>query len=307
MSAVKLTRLLETHRSFSSENGLENNFGDLYLIKKNRIFSHIRHQALAANFGYSNERNDNYNALPLSQLENVLKTKTIPYLDNISVLDKLAADTQITWEDIRDNLRKNYVFHESCHAVARSLMSAIYTHELSQEKVLQILIEESFANTCEFMAVIDATDPIHRIFYEWNSYTSLFEERTHLERATKEMGDVAVFKFLLLSYLQANFLKTELSDKNLNRMINLSFENSLSDTRQLKTLRYLARITFTLDQRFREITTGFHLRLCGFQKSLSELLNFNALDMIENEKSYPEFMTAVASAALRGSSSSHRK
>ncbi len=294
MNSFKLTRLIEAHHTFRSRLGLEKNFGDSYLLEKNQIYLQIRKGALESGFRYSNERNEAYSALSLSQLENILKTKTIPYLDNFSVLESLPLESNVSWDDICDNLKKNYLFHESCHALARGIFEKIATVSAPEEKILQILLEESFANTCELVAVIDAEDPIHRIFYECNAYTFLFAERTHLKRAFAEMGEAGVFRFLLLSYLQANFLRREMSGKNLERTVKLAFGKMLVDSQQVKTLKYLAKITFTLDQRFREVTTGFHLRLCGFQKPMNELLNFDVLDLLEKKSYFQNILARLA-------------
>ena len=291
MSSLKLTRLIEAHHSFRSDLSVEKNLGDSYLLEKNRLYFRIRKGALENGFRFSNKVNEAYSALPLSQLENILKTRTIPYIDNISVLESLPQKSEISWDDIYDNLKKNYLFHESCHAFARSLFKQLLTHP--EERILQILLEESFANTCELVAVTEAEDSIHRIFYESNSYTYLFHERTHLKKAIAEMGEIPVFKFLLLSYLQANFLKQELDSKNLERTIKLAFEKTLPDPQQVKTLKYLAKITFTLDHRFREITTGLHLRLCGFQKPLNQLLSFDFLELFERKNYFCDFITTL--------------
>ncbi len=298
MSSFKLNRLIEAHHLFRSNLRVEKNFGDSYLLEKNRLYLQIRKGALENGFRYSNEGNEAYSALPLSQLENILKTKNIPYLDNLSVLESLPLKGEVFWNDICDNLKKNYLFHESCHALARSLFEMTIKVSSPEEKILQILLEESFANTCELVAIVDAEDPIHRIFYQCNSYTFLFEERTNFKRAFTEIGETPVFKFLLISYLQANFLKNEMSVKDLERTMKLAFGKTLTDSQQLKTLKYLAKITFTLDQRFREITTGFHLRLCGFQKPLSELLNFDSLDLLEKKSYFQNILSTLTEQAL---------
>ncbi len=298
MSSLKLTRLLEAQVKFTSPLSLSKNFGDSYLVKHNRIFAKIRESVVANGYSYSNKVNEAYLALSLSQLENILESKTLPYLDNVSVLEKINSNAEIFWDDISDNLRKNYVFHESCHAIARSLGSGFFKDVRPEEKLLRILLEESFANACELVAVRDAKDQLHRIFYEWNSYTFLFEECTHLSKAIEDLGAKSIFKFFILTYLRANFLAPETNEKDFSRTLALAFGETISDPKKIKTLRYLSRIGFTLDQRFREVTTGLHLRLCGFQKSREELLNFDFLSVIEKKNNLQDFISSLTSAAV---------
>ena len=95
----------------------------------------------------------------VSQLEWILQKKIIPYIDNTSVLKQLndKLPENILWDDISDNLKGNHVFHESCHAVSRSLINEFYkdpvlkTKNDFQNHTLMRLIEESFANTCELL------------------------------------------------------------------------------------------------------------------------------------------------------------
>ena len=139
--------------------------------------------------------------------------------------------------------------------------------------------------------------------YEWNSYTFLFEERTHLEKAINDMGEKAIFNFLFYTYLQANFLRNEFKEKDLQRILALSFTDVPKAAGSLKTLKYLSKIAFSLDQRFREVTASFHLRLHGFQKPLRELLNFDFLKHFEHDPSLRMFVAKVGAVTFRESES----
>ena len=58
-------------------------------------------------------------------------------------------------------------------------------------------------------------------------------------------------------------------------------------------------MAFTLDRRFREVTTGFYLRLCGFQTPLNELLDFDFMQTLEKRKDYQLMIDSVVSSLLR--------
>lgn len=282
MNGMKLRRLLEAHDSGQPSEGLALNLGDGYLCEKNQIFRQIRKHALKNGFRYSTEFDRDYLALPLSQLNALLTKKQLPYFDNVSVLKKINSQvhSELNWDDVSDNLKRNYLFHESCHAVARSCFHETQESK-SPEHLLRILLEESFANTCELLAVVDVNDPAHRLFYEWNSYTCLIQERVSLNKALEEMGGANLFKYFLFCYLHSNFLKDGLTDSSFQRLVKMVFKDKSLDPKKLKTLRALAKIAFTLDWRFRKVTTGLHLRLCGFQEAFPQLLDFDFMEVLE--------------------------
>jgi hypothetical protein len=313
---LKLSRLLEVHKKFSTPQSLTTNLGDGYLIRHNKVYKNIRMRTLSSGFVLSDDSNPFYQALPLSQLENLLKAKKIPFTDNVSVLKIIENQmpSQFEWNDITDNLKSNQILHESCHAVARE----VFRHSIGQSthresafllsRPLQMLIEESFANACELLAICDVHESAHKIFYEINSYTSLFEERTHLLNAKKQFGESAVLKFLILSYLCANFLHESLDESKLSRLIRLAFANASTqfalntfslEATDLKMLRALSKICFRLDKRFRTVTTSFYLRLSGVSKDFRDVLTLDFLKIFETDLLAKKYLDSLADSALK--------
>lgn len=252
---MKLANLLDQHHKTSQAAGtLSRSLGDGFLCEKNRFYGRARAQALEAGFKFSTEQSNSYLALPLSQLDQVLKTKVIPYIDNVTVLEEIEKKIpkQTTWNDISDNLKGNLIFHEACHAFA-------HTKLIGVEPMLRMLLEESYANTCELLAIVDAEDQIHRIFLEINCYSFMLDDRVHLVNAAKEIGLSSLTRFMLLSYLHANYLRETI---DFERVFALSLDKSV-DTKVLKNLRQLSKIAFKLNPRFREVTTQFYFKLHG--------------------------------------------
>jgi len=291
---VKINRLIEAHLKFE-EQGLPVSFGDGYLMAHNRYFRQIRNAALKIGFRPSSAQNQAYEAFPLLHLEDLLLAKTLPYSNNFAAfkaLPKLQLEA-LTWDDVDGNLKQNFVFHEAAHGAIRTLADRLlgpYKLESqtlpSQRKfVLRMLIEESFANTCELMAIVDLEDSVHRCFFELNSYMNNFEQRTHLKNALESIGESKVIRFLFLAYLQSNFLRSGIDDSQFRLMIQI-VENTAADfspgfskdPKNLKTLRALAKVAFQLSERFRVQTTAFHLRLAGIQTSQQQLLDFDFLE-----------------------------
>lgn len=289
---MKIGRLLEFHQNNQTELGLPKNLGDSFLITKNKIYRDIRKKAVEFGFSYSGSVDENYLALPLSQLEAILKTKVLPYNDNVNVLFQVEQSIPNTtiWDDVTDNLKKNYVFHESCHAVARTYAESLFTKALEpEERILRLLIEESFSNTCELLGIIDVEDNAHRIFYELNSYIFMYDERTQLKKLVAEIGPSAVIQFLMGCYLFSNFLREKMSDSDYTALLKLLKLQSVSASAQ-KIMRSVSRIAFELNPRFRWVTTTFYLRLNGLPVTTDELSKIDLLGLLSRD---PRFLKLI--------------
>ncbi|MBY0553962.1 hypothetical protein K2P97_05505 [bacterium] len=285
---MKLSRLLELHSQNTTKEILPNNLGDAYLYKNNRIYRSIRDQVLKNGFSFSDEMNSAYLALPLAELENILQTKKIPYFNNVDVLKKIEQKKPhvATWEDVRDNLKKNFLFHESCHACARAYYNTDSGH--LKNKVLNLLIEESFANTCELLAVMDAEDAAHRIFYEMNSYTALFELKTEFKNASRDLGFDNFAKIIFFGYLHSNHLHDYIEDRDLKRVVSLTGLkdwSQLSDKQQ-KTIKYVIKNCFQLDETFKQVTTRFYMKLNQVEIEHSDLKKQDYLSEFEQNSAY---------------------
>lgn len=301
-SRLKIAKLLEQQCLNDHSEVLTDNFGDRFLFINNQIYRNIRKNTLKYGFQYSNKPNSSFLSLPLSELENILHFKQIPYVDNVTSLVKLNEKLKgdLNWDEIVDGYRKNYVFHESCHAVARSLGSELKLNaETPQKLCTKTLLEESFANACELLALVDTADRMHRIFYEMNSYTVLFEVRTFLEKLYQEVNPQTVMKFTLLSYLHSNFLRRDLAGPEFDKTLSLAFEG-----RPIKLSRYakdtftsIARTSFTLDLRFRTRTTGLFFKMNGLSGH-KNLLNIDFLSLLEKDSSYHKFISEISKKAF---------
>ncbi len=296
---MKIKKLLELHHKSKVPSALSKNFGDGFLLQNNRIYKNIRLAAIKNKFKFTDDFNPQYQSLPLGQLETILKNKAIPYTDNVTALENLVEQLKdsVSIEEVSDGFKRNYVFHEACHAVIRSASN--FKEDLKslsgqRERCFQILLEESFSNACELLAVIDVQDQAHRVFFEMNSYTFLFENRTHLKKAMDEIGEDVTFKFFVVTYLYSNFLHNGLSTEQLNKIIKLFTKNSVD----IKTLKALSKIPFTLDLNFRVVTTSLHLKISGLDRKPQELLDFDFLDFFLKDKKYLALLDVVTKIAL---------
>jgi hypothetical protein len=295
---MKLFRLLQLD-SAQVEYGLVRSFGDSFLVSHNRIYGNIRREALNCGFTFSDNPDIAYLTLPLTQLNRIMESRIIPYVDNTEVLRSLEirCPRQIDFFEIRENLKKNHGYHESCHGIARHWLGKL----TDQNSRLHLLIEESFSNSCELFGILEAEDAAHRIFYEMNSYTSLFDIRTNLKRACEELGREVMFRFFMLGYLHSNHLFSSYSESDFMKTAIFVTGDSGSrlSAQQLKMVRGLVKVCFTLDFNFRTTTTGLFLKLNGIPALNQDATSSEYLDIIFNG-GYRECLGKLTEIALGG-------
>ncbi|OYZ22884.1 MAG: hypothetical protein B7Y39_07385 [Bdellovibrio sp. 28-41-41] len=293
---MKLARLLELHKQNQTDLGLPKNFGDGFLIKNNILFGNVRQTAVRMGFKYTDQSDSRYLALPLSQLEAILKSKTIPYIDNVTVLADVENKIRnvTVWDDVTDNLKQNHVFHESCHAISRSFSDSIFENEINPENVIfRLLIEESFSNTCELLGIMDAEDTAHRIFYELNSYIFMPDNRSQLKKLVTETGLASIIKFLIGGYLFSNFLHEKIKDADFTQLLELLNLHEQPIAVQ-KTMRSVSKIAFELNPRFRWVTTTFYLRLHGMTVTPESLAKIDFLKLMAQDKRFLALITRLS-------------
>jgi hypothetical protein len=251
----------------------------------------------------------NYSTLPLSQLPFILKEKIIPYYDNVSPLRDIEkrAPRAFQWAEVPP-LKSNTIMHESAHAYARVLriqsggkVEKPTTPVSTRRMILGALIEEAFANTCECLANLEATTPLHDEFLHQNSYImESKKDRALLLRAKENLGHQPFFRLLLLSFLSANFLKTRFSDSDLIRALKLSEAGPKSSP---SLIRSVIRIGMNLDSAFTQFTGSFCFRLMGVQGNIYEFLAFDFMHLLEEDPFYLKWMDALQAGLFDQSTS----
>lgn len=221
---MKLFRLLEQHNRWCPKGSVLEVLGDGFFLEHNSLYRATRRAAIDRGFIFTSEFNPAYLALPLAQLESLMVKKKLPFFDNVTVVREIERQIPRSslWDEVVDNLNRNYIFHESCHAVFRAESAKIFPKALEGEpRVVHMLLEESFANTCEFLGIAEAEDASHRIFYELNSYVLMFDYRSLMKDLIRELGFEMIFRCMLLCYLHANFLFDRLADRTFDRVLGM--------------------------------------------------------------------------------------
>ncbi len=286
--------MLGLHSNNDSLAALSKSLGDSFLLAHNPIYRTVRLQAVADGFSYEISTDTDYLALPLSLLETWLEQKRIFYTDNVSTLVKIESriPQSTLWDEVYDNLKRNFVFHESCHAVARTRSADMFGALSGDPRLIQVLIEESFANTCELLGIAHVEDASHEVFYEFNSYIFIYEIRPLIAELSMQLGFQNVFKMVWLTYLQSNFLYDRLDDKNFKRAAAF-LRIPLNDSQTAKKLKSLLRVCFELNPRFKEVTTGFYLRYAGLVKAKRNINEIDFMKLLEADSRYSDYFDKI--------------
>ncbi len=293
---MKLKKILAIHCESRAQSALSGNLGDAYLLKENPIYRRVRALALQNGYRFQATRFHDYDAFALTQLPRILKTKRIPYCDNVRCLKEVeaAAPGVFLWSELPP-LRANYLLHESAHGVARSLrLKFKIKRKLSKDRelVLQVLLEEAFANACESMANVFCESALDDEFLFKNSY--IMEKapaRKALTECIELIGYEETFKLSFLSFLFSNFLKTNDAFDLFDRVLLIVLDHDQTRIKSLKKkqiaiVKQAFRVGLELDPQFTIFTNGFCLRLMGIKKDLFDLLAFDFLKPFEKGGHY---------------------
>jgi hypothetical protein len=277
---IKLIKILDQHNNFSTKNAnaILDNLGDGFLLEHNKFYKIVRDRIWLLGYTFSNEYNNQFIVLPFTQLEEIFLSQKILLLDNVTVLKNinLKALHLIEWSEIEIGFRKNYIFHESCHVIGREIIS----NSTKQPDLLKLLLEESFANACEFFGMCEANSEVHKIFYESNSYATNFSDQSKIQN---KFGAEKVFKFTILSYLHSNFLNFSYTKSEIKLVTDFVFGEKLTSS-DVQQLQFVAQVAFSLDDNFKQLTRQLHFKLNGLDEADFIQLKQNYLDQVIKSK-----------------------
>lgn len=288
MRAVSLSAALELDAGFAeTPNALPASFGDAFLCKNNFIYRNIRIAAIARGFNYTTRPPFWYEVLPLLSLEEIYRTRLIPYRDTRRALQDLehAYPNLFTLSDLRSvDFRRNYVMHESVHCIVHSMLKEAPSSEDERERlrfgILDRLIGEAMANAAETLgnAPCDANE--HHELYVMNTFMPLRRPaRARLIRVRDALGFEPTFKIVFFGYLFSNFLYQSLPAKRLVRDLAPHVELP-ANARTRRAAFMLFRQGFELSVRFRLEATGAALRQAGYRGAVFELLDFDFMKLL---------------------------
>jgi hypothetical protein len=279
-----IRELLFHHEKFANRTTLPGNLGDGFLYAQNPVYRRARDLSAAFGYTYSNVDFCNYVAMPLGALPEILKQKRIPYVENASALQRLENERPDTFHiQELSRLKTNVILHESCHAVAESLMPNGTTHS-----AFAVFFSEGFALGCEAAGNLFIDSEPHRRFYELNCYGDCFLEESvshKLREASVALGLDCTLQLTHLSYLSALFCGDPFDRRRAIRVLELLSKNSESEL-SVQLAQSVLNVGKRLNVGFVLKTSAFYMKLIGLDQDFETIQGVDFLDIIESEPIY---------------------
>jgi hypothetical protein len=308
----KLKVLLKVHDRNLPPGSLRHCLGDGYLILHNLIYRKIRALALKYGFKFSQDTIIHYQSLPLAQLEKILRSKSIPYYDNVGAIREIIppkVQINILLKDFPD-FKNNNSFHESCHGVARTLRNSIITDHKKvlktkkeeQRRAVLSAVEEAFANTCEQLSYAFCDDEYSKIFLPINNYQRPPKAVVSMIKSSIALyGFRTVFFTTLFSYIYSNCLYKKLDTQDLKKVrlylvsqkLISETEMDLSKSVNRKKLKKLFDTGLNLSLGFRLLTASFCAKIYGYKQNIFSLYENDPLIILEGEGKAGEYLSRL--------------
>lgn len=314
MLRIKLQRVLEVHREYSTPSSLQDNLGDGYLLQNNPVFANIRRAVRELGFRFTSQRFEQYQAHSLSQLPLILEKRLIPYVATVEALERLEAmaPASLTW-NVAVAPTRSLLHHESSHALAYTYLTRMWPFPATsaaltgyRQRALKALMEESLANTIDYFTTCGTRDVCHKIFL---TQCGFYDRRFYaaLVPLKRELGTTATFKLIWLAYMHVNFLFRELREDRLERCLELALDGELATIprRTGARLRSLAKTAcqtaFLMNQpEFRLVTARLYFRTQGIPTPLLRLLDFDFMSRLEQQATLRDWLDLTCKIATQG-------
>lgn len=242
--------------------------GDAFLLRENRIYRNIKRAAVEMGCQYK-EAWPQYLSLPFHELNKIVETKTIPYIPHARMLQNIENKRERFFTTDHLQMPESVHMHEAAHVIAENLFSNV-PFKSSQEKILKTMLCESFANTVDALACVDATDEMHQYFLVHNCYMNPDKEDLEaLIRLIQDIGFKSSFMLILFGYLHSNFLHAALSQNTVKEFIGVSSPDT----------EIVVAMCEKLDPQFRVQTTEMYLRLEGYDGEVFDILDFPFMNL----------------------------
>lgn len=292
------TDVLEVHDSFASEASNRDILGDGFLMESNPIYRSVRLLSNEIGCTYI-EAYPEYLLLPFHELPKIVESRKVPYVPAARLMRSVERGRPgiFTTDDVP--MPESYHMHEAAHVIADHLFAKVKASG-QQEAILKSMMAESFANTVDALAAVQAQDEIHRYFIKQNSYM-------HPQKKTQQainsligaMGMQMAFMLVYYSYLHANFLTKPLSKKIVQELIERYVPDGKVNAKLQKDIRAVCEIGEKLDLLFRMTTTANYFKQQGFEGDIQDLLDFPFMKIIAGNKAFAEAIESLAGSIAR--------
>jgi hypothetical protein len=296
---VPLDWLLDWDSPQDDPGPLPDSVGDSYLCRHNPVFAAVRTAALNRGYRFSSADTPlwrDYNFFPLSTLDRILESRTIPYADNWSSLHRMAATNAnafLPMDVLSNQLRQNHTLHEAAHGLAHDTLEGLKADLRAlcrTEKHCQViaaLLGEAFANAVE----VTGADFVHlpmadALFYRLNSYQRPRGDAIESLRLMEaERGPVRRFSLLVAAFFEANHGSGDATPQALERIFESADPQGSSER-----ARDAAGIAFKLNTSFREITTPFYFQQKGCRAEFRDVAASGWLSAADHRAFFRHFL-----------------
>lgn len=289
---MKLALLLERHRSALGAGGLPRNLGDGYLCAKNPFFARIRTAALARGYGFSERDPGGYFGFPLLGLDVVLESRSIPYRDNVTALERLEARRPGFFTLAELSLNRptpNYLLHEAAHAVAydEAFGSAPVAEVFGDPASLPLVLAgEACAMTAEYLAACSVSGALHRWFFSINSYRRRTQARKGIGDLMLALGERSVVWVLLSGFMASNTLRESLREREVCALLEHAPPAVTPRPLQLVALRSAVSQAIKMSREFRVDTARLFLCKFGYARRIERHLRLDCVEQLERDDHY---------------------
>lgn len=285
-----ISEILSIHKSALADGAHADILGDGFLLRDNRIYRNIKNFALQIGCEYT-EAWPQYLSLPFHELNKIVETKKIPYQPSARMLQDIENKRPGVFTVDHLQMPESFHMHEAAHVIAEHLFESVQI-KTPQERILKTILCESFANSVDALACVEATTEMHQYFLLQNCYMNPdSEDLEAMNQLIEDVGFERTFKLVLLGYLHANFMRQDVSE---DLIIEIIGKNSLAASQIVKMCE-------KLDHLFRVQTTEMYLRLEGYNGEVFDILNFQFMNVFKANTGFTAAMNSMAHVLRKSS------
>jgi hypothetical protein len=276
-----IEKLISFEKKLSTNaSAIKSVLGDAYLLKENETYSTRRETAKKLKIKFK-KADSAYHMASLLCLPKILKTKTVPFIDNKDALNSLKIPTQkISVDDLNFlGVKENHLLHETSHVIM--WMTAQKNLNLKKQDGLMTayLLSEAYANYSEAIANCHAKNQLHQDFLTLNSFWSHSEKEVNLlNKFRVKHGSLITNTTLFLCFLYSNFLYKKISIYECEG-IRVFLGNAAANL-SVGEIKKLFTIASQLNVHFVMRTGEIFWKTLGIKDNLFESLDFDPVDLI---------------------------
>lgn len=291
-----IENLISTEKKLSKNTtAIKSVLGDAFLLKENETYHTRRETAKQLKIKFK-KADSAYHMASLLCLPQILKTKTVPYIDNKDALIGLKIPAKkISVDDLNFlGVKENHLLHETSHVIMWVLAQKNLNLKKQTELMTAYLLSESYANYSETIANVHANTQLHKDFLTLNSFWSHSEkEVVLLNKFHEKHGSLITNTTLFLCFLYSNFLYKKISIYECEG-IRVFLGNAAANL-SIVEIKKLFGIASQLNAHFIMRTGEIFWKTLGIEDNLFESLDFDPVDLIlENPKLQKTLLNILA-------------